>query len=136
MTRTAHLLLVDDDPADLDILEDYLGEAPFRYRTDVANDGVEALELLRGGLRPDLIVLDLNMPRMDGFETLRSIRADPELHDLKVIVLTTSDQEEHIMASFDLEANSFVTKPSKPDQFLALLQLMDDFLHAYVWKDR
>lgn len=134
-SRAAHLLIVDDDPADVDLLQEYLQDADFDVKTDVAADGVEALKTLRGGLRPDLVILDLNMPRKDGFETLKELREDPELKDLKVIVFTTSDQEEHIMKTFEMAANYFITKPARPQEFQELLQLIHDYLDAYVWKE-
>lgn len=135
MSRVAKLLLVDDDPADIDILCDYLDDAPFAVEIETAKDGCDAMDLLRAGSRPDIIVLDLNMPRKNGFETLKEIREDPELAHLKVIILTTSDQDDHIMQSFEQDANYFVTKPSLPGEFDALLQLMDDFLKAFIWKE-
>lgn len=131
--KVAHLLIVDDDPADVDLLKDYLQDADFDTKTDVAVDGVEGLKVLREGLRPDLVILDLNMPRKNGLQTLKELRADPDLKDLKIIVLTTSDQEEHIMLSFEAEANYFVTKPARPNEFQGLLDLMRDYLNAYVW---
>ena len=127
------ILLVEDDPADVAILSDYLDDAPFEHDLDVAKDGEDGLERVRAS-RPDLVLLDLNMPRMGGLEMLETLRADADLNDLPVIVLTTSDQDQDIEDTFMARANSFVTKPHDEAGFGHLMALIDDFAHAYIWK--
>lgn len=127
------ILIVDDDPADIAILTEFLEEGPFTCTISEAHDGHAGLDALANGPRPDLVILDLNMPRMGGQEMLKRLRADPDLGDLPVLVLTTSDRDEDIEATFTDRANAFVTKPDDVDGFEAFLQLVDDFAKAYIW---
>jgi CheY-like chemotaxis protein len=121
------ILLVDDDPADVRLTQEALKEHKVFCETAVAGDGIEALAYLRregpytSVTRPDIILLDLNMPRKDGREALREIKADPFLRQIPVVVLTTSKSEEDVFRSYDLGANSFVTKPVT---FQSLVELM------------
>lgn len=131
---TLRLLLVDDDPADVAIFEDYLEDAPFESALAVAHDGIEGIEALRSG-QHDIVLLDLNMPRMNGMDALRKIRADPALKNQAVIVLTTSDRDEDIETAFEDKAHSFVTKPHDATGFENLMGLIHDVAKAYVWKD-
>lgn len=125
------ILIVDDDPADIDMLADFLGEASFETRLRTAKDGGEGLEALQQE-RPDLVILDLNMPRMGGHEMLAAMQGT-DVADVPVVVLTTSDRDEDVEASFMGRAKAFVTKPHDVDGFEALLQLLEDFATAYIW---
>ncbi len=113
---TMNILLIDDNPADCMLMHEILAEVDRPHRLEVCHDGAEALAHLQrvggggGPPRPDLILLDLNMPRMDGREFLAARRADPDLLEIPVIVLTTSGAESDIRASYQLNANAFVTK--------------------------
>ncbi len=132
--RPITILLVEDDPGDVVLI----GEAFKDHKLDntllVASDGVEALELLRSPdvERPDLILLDLNLPRKDGREVLGEIKADDALRSIPVVVLTTSDAEEDILRSYDLHANAYVTKPVDFDHFIDVVQQIDDFFVSVV----
>jgi len=112
-----HVLLVDDDDADIALISQSFNEHRAPVRLHVTNDGVQALAFLRreeeyaGAPRPDLILLDLNMPRMDGREVLAEVKADRELSTIPVVMFTTSDQPSDIAASYEGHANAYVTKP-------------------------
>ncbi|MGB1585802.1 MAG: response regulator [Thermoplasmatota archaeon] len=127
------ILIVDDDPADIDMLTDFLAEAPFEAVYTTAADGGEGLAQLREHT-PDLVILDLNMPRMGGHEMLAAMQEDAQMAKVPVVVLTTSDRDEDVEASFMGKAKAFVTKPHDVEGFEALLQLLEDFARAYVWK--
>ncbi len=104
----------------------------------VAQDGLEALEFLRSegqfadAARPDIILLDLNMPRMDGRELLAEIKADPKLRRIPVVILTTSKSEEDIIRTYDLHANCYITKPVDLDQFITIVRSVEDFWFSIV----
>lgn len=121
------ILLVEDNEGDIRLTVEALKEGKVRNRLEVARDGVEALERLRNGSRPDLILLDLNLPRMDGRELLGVIKEDPELRRIPVVVLTTSKAEEDIIRTYDLHANCYITKPVDLEQFIAVVKSIDDF---------
>ena len=127
------ILLVEDNPGDVRLTEEALKEAKVHNNLYVAPDGVEALAFLRregrhaGGVRPDLILLDLNLPRKSGREVLAEIKADDDLKRIPVVVLTTSDAEQDILASYDLHANCYVAKPVDLEQFIKVVQSIEDF---------
>jgi two-component system, chemotaxis family, response regulator Rcp1 len=129
----AHILLVEDNPGDVDLTCMALRDARTLNRVHVASDGVEALEFLRQqgpyatAPRPDLILLDLNMPRMDGRELLALIKTDPQLRRIPVVVLSTSDHESDIVSSYDLHANCFLTKPADLAEFDQVARSIDAF---------
>ncbi|RMD80069.1 MAG: response regulator [Gammaproteobacteria bacterium] len=129
----AEVLLVEDNPADARLTREALREAGLRGRIHVVEDGVGALGFLRRegayarAPRPDLVLLDLNLPRKDGREVLREIKADPELRSIPVVVLTTSCSEEDVLLSYQLHANCYVTKPADLDQFLETLRSLQGF---------
>lgn len=131
--KPVDILLVDDNPADVDLTREALRDARMLNRMYVARDGVEALAFLRregehaGAPRPDLILLDLNMPRMDGRELLGHIKADPELKRIPVVVLSTSEAETDILKTYDLHANCFVTKPVELEQFVDVARSIEGF---------
>jgi chemotaxis family two-component system response regulator Rcp1 len=127
------ILLVEDNAADVRLTQEALREGKVRNHLTVARDGVEALEILRGrggadrGIRPDLILLDLNLPRKDGREVLASLKADPALRHIPVVVLTTSDAEADVLESYQLHANCYITKPVDLEQFVEVVRSIDDF---------
>lgn len=124
------ILLVEDSPTDVELTREALNEGKIANHLRVARDGQEAWELLeeaKGTPWPDLILLDLNMPRMDGRELLARMDGDPELRRIPVVVLTTSKAEEDIIKSYELAANCYITKPVDLDQFLAVVQQVESF---------
>ena len=127
------ILLVDDDEGDVLLTQKALKNGKLFNTLNVAKDGVEALEYLRqkgrfkDALRPDLILLDLNMPRMNGKETLAEIKKDPNLKSIPVIVLTTSDADMDVIQSYDSHASAYVTKPVDLGQFTNVVQSLKDF---------
>ncbi len=131
--KPIEILLVEDNPADVRLTQEALKEGKVRNNLYVARDGVEALEyLLRVGkfadaVRPDLVLLDLNLPRKDGREVLSVIKADADLKAIPVVVLTTSSAEADIMKSYKLHANCYITKPVDLEQFVKVIKSIDDF---------
>lgn len=127
------ILLVEDNPGDVRLTREALKEAKVRNQLHVVDDGVKALEFLRRqpdyatAPRPDLILLDLNLPKKDGREVLAEIKADPELRTIPVVVLTTSQAEEDILRSYNLHANCYVPKPVDLERFLQIVRSIEDF---------
>lgn len=127
------VLLIEDDPGDVLMTREAFADYKLRNNLAVVSDGVEAIAYLRGegqyaGLpRPDLILLDLNLPRRDGREVLAEIKADDALRRIPVVVLTTSEAEEDVLRSYDLHANAYVTKPLDFERFVAVVRHIDDF---------
>jgi len=132
------VLLVEDDPGDVLITREAFEENKVRNQLNVVNDGVKALAYLRreGGYadapRPDLILLDLNLPKMGGHEVLEQIKSDADLQRIPVVVLTTSDAEEDVLRSYNLHANAYVTKPVDFERFLSVVRQIDDFFVSVV----
>ncbi len=124
-----HVLLVEDSEADVQLLRRMLGKAAVANDVAVAGDGVEALAYLRepGRRAPDVILLDLNLPRMDGFETLAALKADDRLRGIPVIVLTSTRDRESVNRSYALHASAFVTKPAGLDGYRAVVAAFEDF---------
>jgi CheY-like chemotaxis protein len=124
---------VEDNPGDVRLLRESLREGEVRVRLSVAADGEEALARLRhegphaAAVRPDLILLDLNLPRKDGHEVLAEIKADERLRRIPVVVFTSSQAKRDIAASYDLNANCYVTKPVDLDQFMRVVRSIEDF---------
>lgn len=135
---TIRVLLVEDDPGDVDLTKEILAEAHLVLNLDVVPDGVEAMSYLRregkyaATTRPDLILLDLNMPRKDGREVLRDIKNDAVLRTIPVVVLTTSDAEADILRSYGLGANCYVTKPVGLDEFTEVVRHIESFWFTIV----
>lgn len=133
-----HVLLVEDDPGDVLITREAFAENKVRNHLSVVSDGVKALQFLRreeeyaDAPRPDLILLDLNLPRMDGHEVLAHIKSDSDLQRIPVVVLTTSYAEEDVLRSYDLHANAYVTKPVDFERFLSVVRQIDDFFVTVV----
>jgi two-component system, chemotaxis family, response regulator Rcp1 len=127
------ILLVEDNPADVRLTLEALKEGKIINDLEVARDGVEALDFLyrRGAfaaaLRPDLILLDLNLPKKDGREVLADIKGDEDLKRIPVVVLTTSEAEEDILGSYNLHANCFISKPVDLEQFIKVVKTIEDF---------
>jgi CheY-like chemotaxis protein len=132
-TTPVDVLLVEDDPGDELMTREAFEDNKIRNNLHVVRDGEEALDFLyqRGehiaAPRPDLILLDLNLPKYDGRQVLEKIKSDAELQDIPVVVLTTSAAEEDILRSYKLHANAYVTKPVDLDQFIAAVRQIDDF---------
>ena len=131
--KPIEILLVEDNAADVRLTEEALREGKVRNNLHVARDGMEALEFLKRqgkhakATRPDLILLDLNLPRRDGREVLAEIKNDPELKMIPVVVLTTSSAEADILKSYKLHANCYITKPVDLEQFVTVVKSIDDF---------
>jgi two-component system, chemotaxis family, response regulator Rcp1 len=136
--RPLRILLVEDNPADVRLTREALKDARMLNTLDVARDGVEALAFLRRegpyayAPRPDLLLLDLNLPRKDGREVLAEIKADPQLKRLPVIILTTSKADEDVLRSYNLHANAYITKPVGLDAFMEVIRSVQVFWLAVV----
>jgi CheY-like chemotaxis protein len=131
--RPAEVFLVEDNPGDVRLTQEVLKEAKVSNRLSVAPDGVEALAFLRreGSYQdapsPDLILLDLNLPKKDGREVLAEIKADAMLRKIPVVILTTSKAEEDVLRSYQLHANCYVTKPVDLSSFISVVRSIEDF---------
>ncbi|HTJ38131.1 MAG TPA: response regulator [Dactylosporangium sp.] len=132
------VLLVEDDPGDVLMTQEAFEEHKVRNKLNVVQDGEEALAYLRregrfaDATRPDLILLDLNLPRIDGREVLQVIKEDQDLRRIPVVVLTTSQADEDILRSYSLHANAYVTKPVDFDSFIAVVRQIDEFFVSVV----
>lgn len=143
LTRpSAHLLIVDDTPTDIRLIQEALrlSESASALQISVAHDGAEALALLRQegvpadpvARRPDLVLLDLNLPRQSGLEVLAALKGDPALRRIPVVLFSTSAADEDIRAAYNLGANAYVTKPMGLDRLIAMLQTVTDFWFTVV----
>ncbi|MFC7241571.1 response regulator [Catellatospora aurea] len=136
--RPIEVLLVEDDPGDVLMTREAFEEYKMRNTLHVVSDGVEALAYLRKegefaeANTPDLILLDLNLPRRDGREVLREIKNDPDLCRVPVVVLTTSQAEEDVLRSYQLHANAYVAKPVDFERFISVVKQIDDFFVSVV----
>jgi CheY-like chemotaxis protein len=132
------VLLVEDDPGDVLMTQEAFEEHKVRNKLNVVRDGGEALSYLRregdfaDAPRPDLILLDLNLPRVDGREVLQVIKSDEDLRRIPVVVLTTSQADEDILRSYSLHANAYVTKPVDFERFIAVVRQIDEFFVSVV----
>ena len=123
-----HLMLVEDNPGDVDLVLEVLSESTQPNRVTVAVDGADALERLRApGDLPDLIILDLNLPKKDGRAVLREIKADARLRHIPVVVLSSSEAARDLTDAYELQASCFVTKPADLDDFLAAVKGIEVF---------
>ena len=131
--RPIEIMLVEDNPADVRLTRETLKEGKVRNNLHVVSDGVEALAWLRregkftDAARPDVILLDLNLPKKDGREVLAEIKGDRDLGRIPVIVLTISQAEQDILAAYDLRANCFISKPIDLDEFIKVVRSIEDF---------
>ncbi|MBF0311001.1 MAG: response regulator [Magnetococcales bacterium] len=127
------LLLVEDSPGDVDLTREALADSRIANRLHVVEDGEQAIDFLekRGrfasAVRPDLVLLDLNLPRKDGREVLQYIKRNPDLATIPIVILTTSRAEEDILKTYELHANCYITKPVDIDQFFSVIKSIEDF---------
>lgn len=131
--ESVDILLAEDNPGDIRLIKEAFKETDIETMFHTVTDGHKAIEFLlqRGSYetatRPDLILLDLNLPRKDGYDVLSKIRETPEMAHLPVIVLTSSQDTDDIRESYKLNANAYLTKPADPDEFACLAQTVEDF---------
>ena len=136
--RPIEVLLVEDDPGDVLMTREAFEENKVANRLTVVSDGASAMAYLRkegehaDAATPDLVLLDLNLPRMDGREVLAAMKSDPELRRIPVVVLTTSEAEEDVLRSYSLHANAYVTKPVDFQRFISVVRQIDDFFLTVV----
>jgi CheY-like chemotaxis protein len=127
------ILLVEDNPGDVRLTQEAMKDAKVRNHLHVAADGVEAMAFLRregrhaSAPRPDLVLLDLNLPKKDGLEVLEEIKGDDELRSIPVVILTSSPAEQDVLRSYRLRANAFVTKPVELERFLEVVRSIESF---------
>ena len=137
-TRPIEVLLVEDDPGDVLMTREAFADYKIANRLNVVTNGEDAIAYLRKTgdyadvATPDLVLLDLNLPRRDGREVLRDVKGDPELRRIPIVVLTTSESEDDVLASYDLHANAYVRKPVDFEQFVAAVRAIDDFFITVV----
>ncbi|MBQ0979958.1 response regulator [Micromonospora zamorensis] len=136
--QPVRILVVDDDPGDVLMIEEALADSDVDKVIDVVSDGEEAMEFLRAegrhehARRPDVILLDLNMPRMDGRQVLGAVKQDEDLRTIPIVVLTTSNADTDIVGSYTLQANAYVTKPIDLDDFNDVVRRIDEFFGRVV----
>ena len=132
------ILMVEDSLDDIEITTEALTDAKVRCNLHAVRDGVQAMAYLRrqgefeDAMRPDVIFLDLNMPRMDGRQVLEQIKSDPKLQKIPVVVLTTSEADEDILKAYELHANCYITKPVDMKQFIKVVRAIEDFWFTVV----
>jgi chemotaxis family two-component system response regulator Rcp1 len=136
--RALEILLVEDNPGDVRLAQEALYDAKMSNNLNVVSDGVEALAYLRRegrharAPRPDLVLLDLNLPKKDGREVLEEVKEDPDLRTIPIVVLTTSDAEGDVIRSYELHANAYVRKPVDFDAFIEVVRTIEDFWFTVV----
>lgn len=136
--ETVNILMVDDSPEDVELTREALKAGKLRNNLYVAEDGVEAMAFLRREgkyaerPRPDLILLDWNLPRKNGREVLEEVKSDEDLRRIPVVVLTASKSEEDILAAYDLHVNCYITKPLNFDQFIKVVKSIEEFWFSIV----
>jgi chemotaxis family two-component system response regulator Rcp1 len=140
--RCKDILVVEDNPGDVRLIREALRDARIPSSVQVARDGMEAMAILQrqgehaGATRPDLIMLDLNLPKKGGWDVLKEIKLDDSLKSIPVVVLTASEADEDISRSYQLHANCFVTKPGNLDEFLHVVTSIDEFWLSTVKLER
>lgn len=138
MSGCIRILLIEDNPADVELVKENMRTSKIFSELYIANDGVDALAFLRregdfaGSPRPDIIILDLNMPRKDGRELLGDIKADKALRSIPVVVLTSSSEDQDVAQSYDLQANAYITKPLDLDGFAQIVRSIEAFWFTVV----
>ena len=131
--KPVEILLVEDNKGDVGLIEEVFEEAKIRNNLHTVDDGEEALLYLHGegkfsgSRRPDIILLDLNLPKKDGREVLREIKEDSNLKNISVVVLTTSNAEKDILRTYDLHANAYITKPLDFNEFMKVVESIESF---------
>lgn len=132
-TRPVNILLIEDNPGDVRLTQEAFKEGRMTINMDVVMDGVEAIKFLKkehpytDSIVPDLILLDLNLPKRDGREVLEEIKSDPNLKRIPVVILTTSNAEQDILKSYNLHVNCYINKPVDFDKFFDIIQKIEDF---------
>ena len=138
LSRPIEILLVEENPGDVRLTQEALKEAKVLNKVNVARDGVDAMAFLRregkyaDAPTPDLILLDLNLPRKSGFEVLEDLKRDPDLKRIPVVILTSSSAEQDVLSTHNLHANCYITKPVDLSQFTKVVQTIEDFWLAIV----
>ena len=133
LTRPVEILLVEDNPGDVRLTQETMKDFKVLNNLSVVGDGVEAMAFLRqegryaNASRPDLILLDLNLPKKDGREVLKEVKLDQQLKRIPVVVLTTSSAEQDILNTYELHANCYITKPVDLDQFITVIRSIENF---------
>jgi chemotaxis family two-component system response regulator Rcp1 len=133
LVKPIEILLVEDNPGDVELAREALEDCKLHNRLHTVDDGEKAMAFLRrqgpyaSAPRPDLILLDLNLPRKDGREVLAEVKADDAFKRIPVVILTTSQAEEDVLKSYNLHANCYITKPMNLDQFLRVVRSIQDF---------
>jgi chemotaxis family two-component system response regulator Rcp1 len=133
LERPVEILLVEDNPADVRLTQEALRDGPVVHRLSTVKDGAEAIAFLQqlepyqDSPRPDLILLDLNLPRVSGHEVLRLVKSDPRLKSIPVIILTTSRAAQDLLSAYDLHTNCYITKPVDLEQFFHVIRSIEDF---------
>ena len=136
--RPIEVLLVEDNPGDVRLTREALKDGKVSNNLSVAPDGVEALRFLRregpyaDAPRPDVVLLDLNLPKKDGRQVLQEMKADPSLRTIPVVILTSSEAERDIAGAYELQANCYITKPVDLDQFITAVKSIEDFWFSIV----
>ena len=136
--KAVEILLIEDNPGDVRLTVEALKESKIINNLNVVDDGIEALSYLqKEGIykdkpRPDLIILDLNLPKKDGREVLGEIKSDDSLKQIPIVILTTSEAEEDIIKSYELHANCYITKPVNMEQFIKVVKSVGDFWFSIV----
>ena len=136
--RSIEVLLVEDNPGDVRLTREALRDGKVSNHLSVVTDGVEALKFLRrqepyaDAPRPDVVLLDLNLPKKDGREVLQEIKGDPSLRTIPVVILTSSEAERDIAGAYALQANCYITKPVDLDQFITVVRSIEDFWFTVV----
>ncbi len=131
--KSIDILLVEDNPGDVMLVEEALSDSKVRNRLHVVSDGEQAMEFVRregthaGAPRPDLILLDLNLPKKSGREVLREVKTHPDLKSIPVIVLTSSKSDDDVVKSYELHANAYILKPVDFHQFMKIMRAIEDF---------
>ncbi len=131
--KAVEILLVEDNPGDVRLTQEALNEGRISNKLHVASDGFEAMEFLtksgnfKNATTPDLVLLDLNLPKMNGFEVLEKIKSDEQLKLIPVIILTTSQSEQDILTSYSMHVNCYVSKPVEYDSFMNVVKRIEDF---------
>lgn len=132
-SRPVNILLIEDNPGDVRLAQEAFKEGNINVNLNVAMDGMEAINYLRkqgaftDAVTPDLVLLDLNLPKKDGREVLSDIKADPKLRSIPVVILTTSNAEQDILNSYNLHVNCYINKPVDFDRFFDIIQKIEDF---------
>jgi chemotaxis family two-component system response regulator Rcp1 len=136
--KVIEVLLVEDNIGDVRLTQEALKEGRLLVNLTVARDGIEAMDILQrknsyaGATRPDLVLLDLNLPRKDGREVLREIKADPALKTIPVVILTTSEADADVRTTYGAHANCYITKPVDMDRFFEIVKMLEEFWFTIV----